>query len=61
MTELAKGQTELSIKGDVVQIAIRCKSHYEALLLYDRMIAESERGGVMLTMSTRPKPTMEKV
>jgi hypothetical protein len=61
VTDLSPGQAEWAIQGDVVQVTIRCKSHYAAMLLYDKMVAEGEKGGVMLKMTTSPKSKMEKV
>lgn len=60
MTELAPGQAEYSIEGDIVQITIRCEDHYAAMLLYDKIVAEGEKGSVVLKMTTRPAPKMEK-
>jgi hypothetical protein len=59
MTELARGDTALAIDGDIVQITIRCKNHYEAILLYDKMVSEGEKGGILLKMTTHTKPKVE--
>jgi hypothetical protein len=60
MTELVPGQAEWAIEGDVVQVTIRCESHYAAMLLYDKLVAEGEKGSVTIKMTTHPKPKMGK-
>jgi len=60
MTELSPGQAEFGIKGDTVQVTIRCKNHYEAMLLYDKMVVEGKGDTITIKIKIRPESMMEK-
>ena len=40
----------------VVTLTLSCKDEYAAMLLYDRLIAEAEAGGVSLSFTTYQSP-----
>jgi hypothetical protein len=60
MMKLCKGQTSLEARDDIVQVTVRCNDHYEAMLLYDKMVEEAKNGSVIIHIKTKPESVMEK-
>lgn len=48
-----KDALQLVLDGKSVSIVIRCRDHYDAMLLYDRLCGQADTGELDLTVDTR--------